>query len=164
MVGLGSMLRFALALSVSLAASTQAADLVLKPGQLEAVLDQARKAPKPVRIIVEDGVHPLTETIALGKDDSQVTWSGKNAVFMAGKAITGWQQAEGGLWKAALPDKAWKFEQLWINGRRATLARSPNKGFFHITDQGALAEHELPRVLHREGAVRDAEGDPADGA
>jgi hypothetical protein len=63
-----------------------------------------------------------------------VTWSGKKAVFMAGKPITGWQQAEGGLWKAALPDKSWKFEQLWINGRRATLARSPNKGYHHITE------------------------------
>jgi hypothetical protein len=127
------MLRFAFVLFLSLAASTYAADLVLKPGNLPAVLEQARKAPKPVRIIVEDGVHPITETITLGKDDSQVTWSSKNAVFMAGKPITGWVK-EGAMWKAALPDKAWRFEQLWINGRRATLARSPNKGYHHITD------------------------------
>lgn len=117
-----------------LACVTTAADLVLKPGNLPAVLEQARKAPKPVRIVVEDGVHPITETITLGKDDSQVTWIGKNAVFMAGKPITGWHKAEGGLWRATLPDKAWKFEQLWINGRRATLARSPNKGYHHITE------------------------------
>ena len=116
-----------------LSASSFAADLVLKPGNLPAVLEQARQAPKPVRILVEDGVHPITETITLGKDDSQVTWSGKNAIFMAGKPITGWVK-EGKMWKAALPDKAWKFEQLWINGRRATLARSPNKGFHHITE------------------------------
>lgn len=111
-----------------------ATDIVLKPGHLAAVLEEARKAPKPVRIIVEDGVHPLTETIQLGKEDSQVTWVGPNAVFRAGKPITGWQKGAGGLWKATLPDKAWKFEQLWINGRRATLARSPNKGYFHITE------------------------------
>jgi hypothetical protein len=113
--------------------SLSAADIVLKPGNLAAVLEQVRKAPKPVRIVVEDGVHPITETIILGKDDSQVTWSGKNAVFMAGKPITGWVK-EGAMWKATLPDKAWKFEQLWINGRRATLARSPNKGYHHITE------------------------------
>ncbi len=111
-----------------------AAEIVLKPGNLAAVLEAARKAPKPVRIIVEDGVHPLTETIQLGKEDSQVTWVGPNAIFRAGKPITGWQKSEGGLWKATLPDKAWKFEQLWINGRRATLARSPNKGYHHITE------------------------------
>lgn len=127
----GRMLR--LALIFIFTSSLFAADLVLKPGNLAAVLEQARKAPKPVRIVIEEGVHPITETITLGKDDSQVTWSGKNAVFMAGKPITGWVK-EGEMWKATLPDKAWKFEQLWINGRRATLARSPNKGFFHITE------------------------------
>ncbi len=131
MVSLRFMLRFVPFLF--LAATTFAADLVLKPGNLAAVLAEARKAPKPVRIIVEDGVHPITETITLGKDDSQVTWSGKNAVFMAGKPVTGWVK-EGEMWKATLPDKAWKFEQLWINGRRATLARSPNKGYHHITE------------------------------
>jgi len=117
-----------------LVCTTAAADITLKPGSLAAVLDEARKAPKPVRIIVEDGVHPITEAITLGKDDSGVTWVGKKAVFSGGRAITGWTKAEGGLWKAALPDKAWKFEQLWINGRLATRARSPNKGYFHITD------------------------------
>ena len=55
-------------------------------------------------------------------------------MFSGGRAITGWAKAGAGLWKAALPDKAWKFEQLWIDGRLATRARTPNKGFFHITD------------------------------
>jgi hypothetical protein len=125
------MLRFALVFVLT--STIFAADIVLKPGNLPAVLEQARKAPKPVRIVVEAGVHPITETIALGKDDSQVTWSGKNAVFTAGRPITGWVK-DGAMWKATLPDKTWKFEQLWINGRRATLARSPNKGYHHITE------------------------------
>jgi Right handed beta helix region len=124
----------ALLIIVFTATCTSAAEIVLKPGNLAVVLEQARKAPKPVRIVVADGIHPITETINLGEVDSGVTWGGKNTVFMAGKPITGWQKAEGGLWKAALPDKAWKFEQLWINGRRATLARSPNKGYHHITE------------------------------
>ena len=99
-----------------------------------AARDAARAAPKPARISIAPGVYPVTETLTLGKDDSQVTWTGSNATFIAGKPITGWQKSAGGLWKATLPDKAWKFEQLWINGRRATLARSPNKGFYHITE------------------------------
>ena len=110
-----------------------AADITLKPGNLAEVLEEARKAPKPVRIVVEPGLHPITEPIALGKDDSQVTWSGKGATFTGGKTITGWVK-EGAMWKATLPDKTWKFEQLWINGRRAILARSPNKGYHHITE------------------------------
>jgi hypothetical protein len=121
-------------LCFALALFSSGADLLLEPGNLTAVLAQARKLEKPVRILVKDGVHTLTETITLGKDDSQVTWVGQNAVFRAGKVITGWQEVEPGLWKAALEDKASKFEQLWINGRRATLARSPNKGFYHITE------------------------------
>lgn len=119
---------------LALATTTKATDIPLKPGNLPAVLEQARKAPKPVRILIEDGVHPVTETITLGKDDSKVSWIAKNAIFTAGKPVTGWEKAEGGLWKATLPDKNWKFEQLWINGRRATLARSPNKGYYHITE------------------------------
>jgi len=92
-----------------LTSSLFATDLVLKPGNLPAVLEQARKGPKPVRIVVEDGAHPITEAITLGQDDSGVTWVGKKAVFSGGKAITGWTKADGGLWKASLPDKAWKF-------------------------------------------------------
>jgi hypothetical protein len=126
------------ALLLSAASLSLATDIQLSPtGPISTPLaarDDARAAPKPVRIIVDDGVYPITETITLGQDDSQVTWSGKHAIFMAGKAITGWQKAGGGLWKAPQPDKAWKFEQLWINGRRATLARSPNKGYYHITE------------------------------
>ena len=41
-----------LAIFFTLYSSLFAADLVLKPGNLPAVLEQARKAPKPVRIIV----------------------------------------------------------------------------------------------------------------
>jgi hypothetical protein len=127
-----------IAFLLSAASLSLAADIQLSvAGPISTPLaarDAARAAPKPVRIVVGDGVYPITEAITLGQDDSQVTWSGKNAVFMAGRAITGWHKADGGLWKATLPDKAWKFEQLWIHGRRATLARSPNKGYYHITE------------------------------
>ena len=134
-----SMLLRNIALLLSAAASlSSAADIHLSPtGPIstpQAARDGARSSPKPVRILVAPGIYPLTETITLGKEDSQVTWTGTNATFTAGKPITGWQKAENGLWKAPLPDKAWKFEQLWINGRRATLARSPNQGYYHITE------------------------------
>lgn len=132
------MLSRILALSLSAASLASAADIHLSPtGPIstpQAARDAARTAPKPARIIVAPGTYPLSETLSLGKDDSQVTWTGTNAIFTAGKPITGWQKTDTGLWKAPLPDKAWKFEQLWINGRRATLARSPNKGYYHITE------------------------------
>ena len=123
------------------ATCSSAADIVLSPSgpvsSPQAAHAAGRAAQKPVRILVSDGVYPITEALSLGAEDSGVTWEaadGAKPVFSGGKAITGWTKADGGLWKASLPDKAWKFEQLWINGRLATRARSPNKGYFHITD------------------------------
>lgn len=127
--------------------SADAADLLLSPDgpirTVQAARDAARLAPKPVRIVVAAGSYSLTEPLVLDQRDSQVIWSGKNATFTAGKKITGWEQA-GDLWKAKLSDPSAKFEQLWVNGRRATLARSPNKGFYHITS--AVAPNIFPDV------------------
>ena len=118
-----------------------AADILLSPSgplsTLQAARDAARTAPKPVRVVVAEGVYPLTEPVALTGEDSQTTWEaapGAKPVISGGRALTGWQPAGSGLWKAPLPDKSWKFEQLWINGRRATRARTPNRGYFHITE------------------------------
>jgi len=118
--------------------SAFSADILLSPsGPIatpHAALEAAHAAPKPARILVEKGVYALTAPLHFGPQDSQISWVGQDAVFSAGRLITGWSQTEAGLWKAVLPDKAWTFEQLWINGRRATLARSPNTGFYHITE------------------------------
>ncbi|MBP6783382.1 MAG: right-handed parallel beta-helix repeat-containing protein [Verrucomicrobiales bacterium] len=135
------MIRSSLLLILCNASIGLTADIQLSPsGPIstpQAARDAARTAVKPVRILVADGVYPLTGTITLESEDSQVTWEaapGARPVFRGGKAITGWTKSETGLWRAPLADKAWNFEQLWIAGRRATRARTPNKGFFHITD------------------------------
>ncbi len=107
----------------------------------QAARDAARAAPKPVRIVISDGVYPLTEGLTLGTEDSQVTWEAApdaKPVFTGGKVITGWQKVNPGLWKVSLPEVKegkWFFEQLWINGQRATRARTPDKGFFNITGE-----------------------------
>jgi len=119
-----------------------AADIQLSPtGPIstpQAARDAARQAPKPVKIIVAGGVYPIAEALALSAEDSQVTWeAAPNAkpVFSGGKTISGWKPVGGGLWKTEIPEVAegkWYFQQLWINGRRATRARTPNKGFFRM--------------------------------
>jgi len=121
-----------------------AADVVLSPAgpvnTPQAARDAARREPKPVRIRIEEGAYPMTQPVTLGAEDSQVTWEaapGAKPVLEGGRKIGGWMQLHEGLWKAEVPEaraKEWNFGQLWINGRRATLARSPNKGFFHLTD------------------------------
>ncbi len=50
--------------------------------------------------------------------------------------MTGWQRHADGIWSAQIPEVKhgqWYFEQLWVNGNRATRARSPNKFYFHMT-------------------------------
>eukprot|EP00937_MAST-01D_sp_MAST-1D-sp2_P005916 g5916.t1 len=100
------------------------------------------------RVLLEAGAtHPLNRTLELSQPDSgrpgcPVSWatyggSGGRAVLSGGIAITGWveqpQRGGGGprLWRAPLPAAAVAaggFTQLFVNGRRAVRARSPNLG------------------------------------
>lgn len=126
------------------------------PGTSEkpfATLEQARDAiraqksrselTEPVRVIIAGGTYSRTAPFVLtsvdsGTAESPITYeaaAGERPIFSGGRAIAGWQQVDGGLWKTHVPEVAkgsWYFEQLWINGRRATRARTPNEFYFYI--------------------------------
>lgn len=96
-----------------------------------------------VRVIVADGVYTLTEPLVLTAEDSGTAQapvsyeaaSGARPVFSGGRVIGGWKQAGNGLWTVQIPEVAagkWYFEQLFVGGRRATRARSPNKFYYYI--------------------------------
>ena len=118
-----------------------AGDILLSPtgpvSTPQAARDAARVAPRPARIVVADGTYSLTEPLALTVEDSETEWvaaPGAAPVFSGGVRITGWHERDD-LWVASIPEgKSGKlvFEQLWINGRRATRARHPNRGYLHI--------------------------------
>ena len=118
-------------------------EIVLAPdgpiATLEAARDAARAAPKPARVVVRAGTYVIEQPLKLDAADSQVVWeaeAGARPVISGGRRITGWRKAENGLWCADVPaarDGSWRFEQLWVNGARATRARSPNRGYFHLT-------------------------------
>ncbi|MGD0045101.1 MAG: hypothetical protein ABSE84_32660, partial [Isosphaeraceae bacterium] len=58
---------------------------------------------------------------------------GARPIFDGGRVITGFSRRPDGLWTAKVPDVAagrWTFEQLFVNGRRATRAHTPNE-FYH---------------------------------
>ncbi|HID21787.1 MAG TPA: right-handed parallel beta-helix repeat-containing protein, partial [Planctomycetaceae bacterium] len=60
---------------------------------------------------------------------------GARPVFTGGRVIRGWTRRPDGVWTARIPDVAagrWYFEQLFVNGRRATRARTPNKFYFFM--------------------------------
>ena len=107
---------------------------------------------EPVRVLVADGLYTVTSALELEPIDSGTVRApvsyeaarGANPVFSGGRKISGWQRDNDGLWKTQLPEVAagrWYFEQLWVNGRRAQRARSPNKFWFYLQD---VREEKLP--------------------
>ncbi len=61
--------------------------------------------------------------------------TGTNPIFSGGKRITGFKINENGIWETKIPESIyyrWRFDQLYVNGKRATMARTPNKGFLKI--------------------------------
>jgi len=112
-------------------------------GARDAVRNLKSKGPlaEPVRVIISDGTYTLAEPFTLTPQDSgtkanPVSYeaaAGARPVFSGGRVITGFKRGAGGLWQAQIPDVAagrWYFEQLFVNGRRAVRARTPNK-FYH---------------------------------
>ena len=99
----------------------------------------------PVRVVVADGTYRFAEPLVLTPEDSGTAEApvryeaapGARPVFSGGRVITGFQPAKDGLWVAKIPEVAagtWYFEQLFVNGRRAARARTPNKFWFYILD------------------------------
>ncbi len=90
-----------------------------------------------VTVEIGRGVYELTEPLKFGPADSgtklcAVTYRAANdgkVIVSGGRRITGWKRGGGKLWTAIVPDvKAgkWHFRQLFVDGRRATRARTPN--------------------------------------
>ncbi len=99
----------------------------------------------PVRVVVADGAYALAEPLVLGPEDGGTAQApvryeaapGARPVFSGGRRIKGFQPGPDGAWQARIPEVAsgrWYFEQLFVNGRRAVRARSPNKFWFHLLD------------------------------
>jgi parallel beta-helix repeat protein len=95
-----------------------------------------------VTILLHGGVHRLTEPIVLTPEDSGTSaekpftiaaFGKEKPVLSGGVPLRNWKQVVGqpGLWqtdaRVQLGDN-WQFRSLFINGRRATRARTPNEG------------------------------------
>ena len=97
------------------------------------------KAPlsAPVRVIVADGTYQLEQTLVLEAQDSGtqqfpiVYEAAENArpVFSRGRIIKGFRRDTDGVWRTSITEVAdgkWYFEQLFVDGKRSTLASSPH--------------------------------------
>ena len=92
-----------------------------------------------------DGTYTIDEPLVLTPEDSGTASTpisyeaaeGATPVFSGGRAIEGWKEGPDGVWTTKIHDVAagdWYFEQLFVNGRRATRARTPNEFYFYIQD------------------------------
>lgn len=98
---------------------------------------------EPVTILVADGRYVLNAPVEFtaadsGTEAAPITYAaapGARPVFSGGTRITGWKRGPNGAWTTDLPEVAqgrWAFDQLFVNGRRAIRARSPNDGYFYL--------------------------------
>lgn len=99
-----------------------------------------------VTVNVAAGTYPLAETLVFEPQDSGTAQAPivyqaagpARPVFTGGRKISGFTSAEHGQWKVHLPEVAaghWYFEALFVNGRRAVRARSPNEFYYHVRDK-----------------------------
>jgi hypothetical protein len=96
--------------------------------------------PREIRVLIRSGVYRLPRSWVFGPEDSgsaegpivYEAYPGEQPVISGAVVVSGWQPVEGSpLWRAPLPDLPGgktEFRQLFVNGRRATVARSPNEG------------------------------------
>ncbi len=94
-------------------------------------------------VIVEDGKYVMKEPLVLLPEDSGTkeypiiykAAKGAKPIFSGGKIVSNFVVNTSGLWEAKIPETIyykWKFDQLYVNNKRANLARTPNKGFIKI--------------------------------
>jgi hypothetical protein len=94
---------------------------------------------EPVTVVLADGVYEQAAPLVLGPEDSgtaehAITYRGAPgpvAVLSGGRRITGWTKGKDEVWQTTVPgvkEGQWYFRQLWVNGRRAVRARTPNLG------------------------------------
>lgn len=96
-----------------------------------------------VQVSVAGGSYRLTEPLVFEPRDSGTAAApvvyraanGARPMFTGGRNIRGFSPAEDRAWKVRLAEVAagkWYFEDLYVNGRRATRARMPNESYFHL--------------------------------
>ncbi|MGN0853798.1 MAG: hypothetical protein ACI4Q3_10555 [Kiritimatiellia bacterium] len=130
-----------------LAGCDETGDVVLAPdGDIRtpaAALAKARElrasgavAGRPVEILVKPGRYRLAEPLVLTAADSAVRFRGlcpRTTVFDGGRELKPFVAGADGVWVTDVP-AGLVFDQLWVGGRRAQRARSPNRFYHYMKD------------------------------
>ena len=132
-----------------------AADVVLSPdGTINtpaAAVARARELRRSgavrgraVTVSVRPGRYRLSEPIVLEPEDSGLHFVGcgsERCVFDGGVRIPPFHQVADGLWETDA-SRVPAFDQLWVDGRRAQRARSPNRFYYYMREE----DHDNPKT------------------
>jgi parallel beta-helix repeat protein len=158
------------ALLLLLFPSLAAQPIVVSPAGPLKSLTEARDAARAQRragrtgtitIQLRDGVYFLPETLSLTADDSNTFWeaaAGARPVVSGGRIIAGWKKGAGPVWTADATGT--EFHQLFIGGRRAQRARTPNHGYFRI--DGASPQDKPVQIHFRGNDIKKQWAVPGD--
>ena len=102
----------------------------------------------PITVLLRAGRYALAEPLVFEPPDSGTeqcpityqAYPGEEPVITGGRVITAGKMV-GGKWQATLPNVAegrWLFRQLFVSGRRAQRARTPNEGFLYVDGEISL--------------------------
>lgn len=125
---------------------------------------------RPVKVLLRDGRHELTEPLRFGPEDSgsekapivYAAYPGESPVLSGGRLLKGWRK-EKDRWTLSLAEvKAgtWTFRQLFVNGRRAHRSRLPKEGFFTVAGYAGIDQKKYNTPSDRfEFSPGDLRGD-----
>lgn len=150
--------------------SGQSAELAL--ATLQEAIDRWEAFPKSFKnsetaIVLDSGRYNFTKPVIINNSIGQrghlsilPLESGK-VVFDGSQRINGWKKYKKNIWMAKVPGVAegkWNFRQLFVNGKRKTIARFPNEGYYYVTgfpDGGGEVDYhkESQRFQFREGDI-----------
>jgi len=134
-------MRFLLPLAVLTAAAHALTIEVAPVGSINS-LTTARDAARAARaagemgaitVRIAAGEYPITGAVTFEPQDGGVTYEaapGARPVFVGSRKIIGWKAGADGVWTTQV-EPGTTAEALWVNGRRATRARTPNDAYFY---------------------------------
>ena len=142
---------------------------------MDAALRKARAArtQEGVTIFIHGGVHRLSGPLVFTPDDSGASaakpftiaaFGKEKPVLSGGVPLTGWKEVQPNLWQADARTQLgtnWQFRSLFINGRRAVRARTPNEGDLFRMD-GARFNDKPFQFKFRSGDITPAWAGPGD--
>lgn len=89
-------------------------------------------ADENVTIRLAPGLYRLGRRIELGPADSHLAFVGEKGTVLSGSvALSRFVAGADGIWRTKVPS-GMTFEQLYVNGRRAVRAKSPNRNFYYV--------------------------------